>query len=35
MATFDDKTVYVVQYERMRFGRIEHVRQHWRSPPSR
>lgn len=28
------KTVFVHRYVRFRFGRLEHVRQHWRSPPS-
>lgn len=27
------KAVYVSSYTRFRFGRIEHVRQHWRSHP--
>jgi len=26
------KTVYVTAYTRFRFGRVEHVCQHWRSP---
>jgi hypothetical protein len=29
------KTVPVVAYQRRRFGRLESVRKHWRSPPSR
>lgn len=27
------KTVFVRAYDRFRFGRTEHVRQHWRSNP--
>jgi hypothetical protein len=30
---FKPKTVYVTSYRRWRFGRTEHVRQHWRSHP--
>lgn len=28
------KSVHVRAYVRRRFGRDEHVRRHWRSPPS-
>ncbi len=27
------KSVYVRRYDRRRFGRMENVRQHWRSRP--
>lgn len=30
-----DKTVFVRTYTRFRFGRVEHVRSHYRRPPRR
>lgn len=32
-AYFKSKGVFVRQYVRLRFGKIEHVCQHWRSHP--
>jgi len=29
----EPKAVHVCSYTRMRFGRLEHVREHWRSWP--
>lgn len=34
MTFMDLKTVRVRKYERIRFGAVEHVRYHWRRPPS-
>lgn len=31
----NDKKVYVHEYVRIRFGAVEHVRQHWRRYPAR
>jgi hypothetical protein len=30
---WDNRTVFVREYERVRFGRQERVRAHWRSKP--
>lgn len=32
-SSFRQKTVFVREYVRLRFGRLEHVCQHWRSRP--
>jgi hypothetical protein len=29
----ESKSVHVSAYERTRYGHLEHVREHWRSPP--
>ena len=29
----DDKTVFVRQYQRIRFDKLEDVTRHWRRPP--